>query len=90
VKTIDSLKFSNANHHFITTDVKRLFMERDNKQYLTRFSASVPLHDLTNLFSFNEWSIVVFHKQKTITFSQTSSAARKIESLNHNLIELIR
>lgn len=90
VKEVDSLTLANKEISFKGDDIERLFMERDNKQSLSRFSSSVPLGSLSKLFISDQWNIEAFYKNKKSSFFPTASTRRKISKLNYNLLELIR
>ena len=90
VKKIDSIRFSNGDVSLIASNNERLFMERERTQYRSRFSSSASLVPLVQLFPSNQWKIEVFHDENEMVFTPTNTSARKIESLNFNLFELIR
>lgn len=90
VRAIDSLYFRNGEVFFNAAEPNRLFMEREGKQYLSRFSTRTTLDQLIKLFQSPRWEIEVFHDETSSCFGPTKAATRKIESLNYNLMELIR
>ena len=90
VKEVDSLTLANKQISFKGDDIERLFMERDNRQYLSRFSSSAPLGPLSKLFISDQWTIEAFYENKKSSFFPTSPTQRKIRKLNYNLFELIR
>lgn len=90
VRDIDSLHFQNDEVFINAAKPQRLFMERERKQYLSRFTTRVPLDQLIKLFHSTRWKIEVYHDNTSRYFSPSNSAKRKIESLDYNLMELIR
>jgi len=90
VKEIDSIRFNSGDVNLIASFNDRLFMEREKKQYHSRFSSSASLTPLVQLFISEQWTIEVFHNENKMVFKPTASSARKIESLNFNLFELLR
>lgn len=90
IREMDSLCIQTETNQLTIRNTKRLFMERENNQFISRFSSTSPSQFLPGLFQNTNWTITVYSENYSTSVSSDRSAKRKIERLNHNLFTLVK
>jgi hypothetical protein len=90
IRDVDSLCIKTGTSQLTIRNAKRLFMERENNQFTSRFSSTCPAQLLPVLFNHNNWTISVYSENYSTSVTSDRPAKRKIERLNHNLFSLVK
>ena len=87
IKQIDSLKFESDTKSVTATTPVLLFNER-KKTFVSRFSSTLSLQELSALFSSGEFKVGVYTGGNLMTYKVTSATRKNIKRLNENVFVL--
>ena len=90
MKYIDSLKISNDHHDILSDDVNLLFNEKDDDEFLSRFTTQVPLENTRQLFDNNNWEFTIYSNDiHRLSFNPAKRAQKAIKALSNNVFSIM-
>lgn len=87
-KKIDSLVINTPHSQVASKQVQLLFNEKTEKHFVSRFTTKVSLHELKELFAYENWQISLHEKEKRVTFKPEKKATNTIKEIN-NLVFIL-
>lgn len=88
-KNIERLLLSNTVMSIKTSTVNCLFHEKKGGDYISRFTAKVPLSELKEVYNDNEWIFDVTSKQIEVKFIPTNKTKKAIKNLKENVFVIM-
>jgi len=88
IKDLDSLKITNGSASMVFKNIKRLFAERSQKEYNSRFSTKGSLADLNKLFDKNDWVLTAYKQNTFSNFKTPKETKKKIDQLKDRIFIL--
>jgi len=85
LRNVQELKVGNT----IVQDIKPLYNETSNKQFLSRFTGWAPLKSLKNYVTQHNHSVTIKQNKSKITFTPSSKTEKTLQKLSQNLFVLI-
>jgi len=88
IKEVDSVSIHSDSVSITIKGIKYLFSERSKRIYLSRFSANVDLKEVKKIFNGNNWTIVLYRKGISTSFSTPEITKKKLGKLNYDVFML--
>ena len=89
MKSIDSLKISNDHQAILSYDIDLLFNEKDDDEYLSRFTTQIPLKNTHQLFDNNNWKFIIYSEKDKLSFKPTNKTQKIIRALRNDLFSIM-
>jgi hypothetical protein len=89
MKSIDSLKISNDHHDILSNDIDLLFNEKNNDEFLSRFTTQVPLENTHQLFDNNDWEFTIYFNKDKFNFKPTNKTQKAIKALSNDVFSIM-
>ena len=88
-KNIDQLILANNLMSIKTSYVKPIFHEKNGKNYVSRFTAKIPLSELKEIYNDNEWKFELTTKDVVLKLSPSNKTKKIIKNLKENVFVIM-
>ena len=89
IKSIDSLKISNDHDDILSKDIGLLFNEKENDEFLSRFTTQIPLENTHQLFKNNNWKFTIYSEKNKLNFNPTNRTQKAIKALSNDVFSIM-
>lgn len=88
-KSIDSLVISNGNVEIRNNRAEYLFNEKNNKEFVSRFTTNISLDEINKMFNNDEWEFNIFQKKQMDKYKPYKKTEKAINILRDRLFILM-
>lgn len=89
LKKIDLIRFTNSSVKIQSASPTLLFNERRKKSFVSRFFLKIPLEEIKQLYSSDDWSIITETESTQTIFTPVKKTRKAIPTLNDNIFILM-
>jgi hypothetical protein len=88
-KTIDSLKLSNKDIKVKSEQVARLFSEKSNSGFTSRYSTKFSLNEIKEMFNNDGWEMIIYNQNKITRYKPHRNTSRAIKAIRDRVFVLM-
>ena len=88
-KNIDQLILSNKLMSIKSSNVMPIFHEKNGKNYVSRFTAKIPLSELKDIYNNNEWIFELITKELVLKLTPLNKTKKIIKNLKENIFVIM-
>ncbi|MCF8226347.1 MAG: hypothetical protein K9J30_10775 [Bacteroidales bacterium] len=89
IKEVQSVSIKNTSTEILLSDYQRLYIEKQGKMIVSRFSCNAHMPSLALLFEDSRWIITMQDKESHENYLPSRRTAKKLESLYQDLFFIL-
>jgi hypothetical protein len=86
-RNLDSLRLSNNKFVYVIENINHLFTDRNKNMFKSRFSTTISLTALKNLFLHDNWALQLYSNNEKVGYSTPAKTRKKINKLNYAIFD---
>ncbi len=88
-KSADSLEITTKTTHIKADKVKLLFNEKSGDDFISRFTAKIPLRKIKEMFDRDDWTFTLHHPTQIKVYETDKKTAKSIAALRKKVFILM-
>lgn len=88
IKSIDSIIIRSDSCFVVLKKLTILYTERNDENFISRFTTRSPLLGIKQLFDKNDWLFTVYTQNRSFKYATPANTQQNIDALNYNIFML--